>query len=135
MKSPDEVKWYRYRRTPITTAAGPWLAAWLVSRALLANANLGAGWRVAVALAPLAFFGYFLRRVLVHLRASDELQRRIQLEALAIAFPLTVALLMTMGLLDAANMDLGAGWSPTALLIYAAVFYLLGRAISNRRYT
>jgi hypothetical protein len=64
----------------------------------------------------------------------DELQRRIQLEALAFAYPLTLLLLMTLGLLQLV-MDLNpADWSYRHVWQFVIVFYLFGVGLSVRRY-
>jgi hypothetical protein len=89
---------------------------------------------VAISLTPILAFVWFLWKVARWSKASDELERRIQLEALAIAFPLTVLLIMTLGLLQIAielNMD---DWSyrHTWPIIY--VFYLFGLMRARRRY-
>ncbi|MEJ7702074.1 MAG: hypothetical protein WKF71_20920 [Pyrinomonadaceae bacterium] len=73
------------------------------------------GWvRVAVALLPILPFVLFLSMVLAEIRSLDELWRRIHLEALAIAFPLAVLLLMILGL-----MELATGLSPERLELSA----------------
>lgn len=134
MADPEEVKWYHYVRTPGTTAAGPWAVAWVASTVLLQVLAPSGALRVGIALIPLPFFVLFLRRLIMHMRSVDELQRRIQLEALAIAFSLTMATLTTLGLLQTAGIEPEGGWSLTSLWIYAGMLYLLGRRIASRRY-
>lgn len=56
--------------------------------------------QTVVALAPLPVFAFYLARWLRAMRRLDELQRLIQLEALAIAFPLTLLLILALGLLQ-----------------------------------
>jgi len=135
MQEMSEPKWYQYRRTTGTALAGPWLLAWLASRAMLMTLSLTPTLTVAVSLLPLPFFLVFLWRFMHHMRHSDELQRRIQLEALAIAFPMTVVMLMTAGLLQTAGIDPTGGWSLTGIWMYAGALYLIGRAIAQRRYS
>jgi hypothetical protein len=127
-------RWYRYRRTVGTTLAGPWLVVYVVCSVLVQRTTLADWQRVAISFVPLPFFGLFLWRFVQHMRSSDELERRIQLEALAIAFPLAIALLMTLGLLQRANAVLSAGWSYSSIWTYLVLCYLLGRAIARRRY-
>src|SRR4030095_10867179 len=57
-----------------------------------------AGW--AVSLLPVAGFVFFILEAVRLIRSLDELQRRIQLEALAIGFPSAMALLMFLGFLQ-----------------------------------
>ena len=56
--------------------------------------------QILVALAPAPVFGLYLWRVIRGIRRLDELEQRIQLEALAIAYPVSLLLLMTLGLLQ-----------------------------------
>jgi hypothetical protein len=86
---------------------------------------------VLVPVVPAALFLYFFIR---DIRQMDELQRRIQLEALAFAYPLTLLLLMTLGLLQLV-MDLNpADWSYRHVWQFVIVFYLFGVGLSVRRY-
>lgn len=127
-------KWYRFQLTEGTRLAGPWLFTWATSTALLDTMEVPIPVRVGLAFLPLLGFGWFLWRYLGHLRGLDELAQRIELEALAIAFPLSIGLLMTMGQLQVARQ--GAGWFPVTNWFwgYLVVFYLLGRGIARRRY-
>ena len=58
--------------------------------------------RLAVALIPIVPFVAFIWKFIGSLRQADELERRIQLEALAIAFPLAMVLLMILALVQLA---------------------------------
>ena len=65
---------------------------------------------------------------------ADELQRRIQLEALGFAYPLALLLLMTLGLLQLV-IDLDpADWSYRHVWQFIVVFYLVGMGLATRRY-
>ena len=72
----------------------------------------------------------FVQRI----READELERRVQLEALAVAFPLTALLFMTLGLMQIAVPLSPDNWSyrHTWPLIY--VFYFVGLMAARRRY-
>ena len=59
--------------------------------------------RVLVCVAPLLPLAYLLRAMLRHVRDSDELQRRLHLEALAIAAMIVSFASMTAGFLVAAK--------------------------------
>ncbi|MBK7594758.1 MAG: hypothetical protein IPJ11_05835 [Gemmatimonadetes bacterium] len=129
-----DTKWYQYQRTAGTTLAGPWLLAWMVSTIALGYLDASSPLRVVVALLPLPFFGWFLWRFLQLIRKADELESRIQLEALAIAFPLSIATVMVFGLLERAGLQPVSGWPLKGLWIYFVVFYLVGRNVARRRY-
>jgi hypothetical protein len=115
-------------------AGALWVLAYLCSRAALEMLPLPPGGRVAVALLPLLPFACFLLLVISGIRSMDELERRVHLEALGIAFPLAVLLLMTLGLVQLA-VDLNPDdWSYRHVWIFLPLFYFLGLVISSRRY-
>ncbi len=131
--------------TSTAVACGSWswrlFAAALLSvftyfgaRAVLEVENLAALWRVSAALAPVPFFAWVLYEIVCSARRLDELQRRIHLEALAIAYPLGLTLLMVLGLLELAiplNKD---DWSYRHVWQMQGVIYLFGLFIAYRRY-
>ncbi|HYN10846.1 MAG TPA: hypothetical protein VES67_25920 [Vicinamibacterales bacterium] len=115
-------------------AAGLWLGLYFGARAMLEMDGLSPWVRAAIALAPLPAFAWFLRDFIRSVSGADELERRIQLEALAVAFPLTLLLLMTLGLLQIAidlNMD---DWSYRHIWPFLYVFYFMGLMRARRRY-
>ncbi|MEJ7610585.1 MAG: hypothetical protein WKF88_05335 [Ferruginibacter sp.] len=65
----------------------------------------------------------------------DEVERRIQLEAVVWAFTLGLLLLMTLGLLDFVVILKKADWSYIHLIPYFFTFYFLGIVISKRKYS
>src|SRR5512133_3994706 len=79
-----------------------WLVAFFGARVALEATGISPGLRIAAALAPLPVFAVFLVLFIRELRAADELERRIQGEALAIAYPLVLVLLMTLALMERA---------------------------------
>src|SRR5262245_30081801 len=110
-----------------------WLLSYFLVRLLLEQGG-GVWLRVVAALLPLALFVLLLLAITRGIRGMDELQRRIHLEALGVAYPLAMLLLMTLGLLEQA-IDL-----PPDDLSYRHVwallplFYLFGLVIARRRY-
>jgi hypothetical protein len=111
-----------------------WVLVYLFTRSLLDNAQLPEGLRILVALAPLVPFAFFLAFILAGIRSMDELQRRIQLEALAIAFPLAILFFMLLGLLELAVPLSPDDWSYRHTWSYLPLFYFIGLAITSRRY-
>lgn len=89
---------------------------------------------LAISLLPAAGFAFFLLEEVKLIRSLDELQRQIQLEALAIGFPLAMLLLMTLGFLE--RVDL----LPHALSTVRDVWgvlpfcYAAGLLFARRRY-
>jgi hypothetical protein len=134
MEETERPKWYAYHRTEGTRLAGPWVLTWIFSAVILGTLDLSLEVRAVVGLIPLPAFGWFLWRYVRHIRALDELHQRIELEALAIAFPLSVALLMTMGQLQVARQGTAGFPITNWFWTYLVLFYLLGRVIASRRY-
>jgi hypothetical protein len=111
-----------------------WILVYFVTRGLLEGNQLPDGWRIVVALAPMFPFAFFLAFFIAGIRSMDELQRRIQLEALAIAFPLAILLFMLLGLLELAIPLSPEDWSYRHTWSYLPLFYFIGLTIASRRY-
>ncbi len=111
-----------------------WLLIWFAARMLLEQSGLSSNVRIAVALAPVPLFAWFVYAFVRFVAQADELQRRIQMEALAIAYPSAIVLFMTLGLLDIAiglpyeNFGLKHLWT------FMPMVYFVGLAIATRRY-
>ena len=82
--------------------------------------------RIAIALLPVPFFVWWLWTWMKGVGRMDELERRIELEALAFAFPIAVVLLMTLGLLDLATPLNPDDWSLRHVWAMMPVLYLHG---------
>jgi hypothetical protein len=111
-----------------------WAVVYLGARMLLEVDNQPAWQRLAIALTPVPVFAWVLWNVSKGVQAMDELERRIQLEALAFAFPMTLLLIMTLGLIQIAvglNPD---DWSYRHIWPTLFVFYFLGLTFARRRY-
>ena len=107
------------------------LALWVLRHGALAEPSL----RFALALAPVAPFVFFLVTLVRHVTTLDELARRVHLEALAIAFPLAMALLMALGLVEIAVGLPRDDWSYRHTWTFLPLFYAVGLAVAWRRYT
>ena len=110
------------------------LVLFFAARGLLELEGLSTAIRVALALLPLPAFLWFLWTFIAGVREADELERRIQLEALAVAFPLTLVLIMTLGLLQIAVPLSPDDWSYRHIWPTLYVFYVLGLSWARRRY-
>jgi hypothetical protein len=110
------------------------ISLFFVARMLLELNTLSTTVRVLISLLPLPAFVWFMWAFVQSVSLADELERRIQLEALAIAFPLTILLVMTLGLLQVAVPLSPDNWSYRHIWPFIYVFYLLGLARARRRY-
>lgn len=112
-----------------------WLILYFAVRLWLeANPGLPRGVRLGLSFAPTPVFALFLWRYIQAVRTADELERRIQLEALAVAFPLGVLLLTTLGLVQRAVELNFQDWSYNHVWPLFFAFYLMGIALARRRY-
>lgn len=114
---------------------GLWAVTFLGARlALDKDIQLPAGVKVTAALLPILPTALFLWVVVSAVRGLDELHRRVHLEALAIAYPLAILLLVTLGFLQLA-IDLPMeDWSYRHVWPFLPCFYLIGLVLAWRRY-
>ena len=111
-----------------------WAASFMAARGALEAVEFGSASAVVIALLPVPFFAVFLGCLIAAVRRSDELEKQIQLEALAFAYPLTMLGLMLLGLLELA-VDLNAdNWSYRHVWALLPLFYFAGLAMARRRY-
>jgi hypothetical protein len=123
------------RAVPLWAAILIWTVTYLACRAVLDRDGGGpASWKLIAALVPVIPTAFALWRAQVAVGELDELQRRVHLEALVIAFPLTALLLMTLGLLQLAVELPVEDWSYRHVWAALPIFYGLGLGISWSRY-
>jgi hypothetical protein len=111
-----------------------WGSTYMLSRGLLELPNLAVTVRVLIALVPVPVFIWFLWTWMKGLTEMDELQRRIELEALAFAFPIAVILLMTLGLMELAIPLNPDDWSYRHVWALMPALYFAGLWRAKRRY-
>jgi len=111
-----------------------WAAVYIGARLILELETLDWRTRAVVAIVPVPLFAWVLWNVSRGIGQMDELQRRIQLEALALAFPLTLLLLMTLGLMELAIGLNPNDWSYRHVWPFVFLFYLAGLIRAKRRY-
>lgn len=110
------------------------VSTWFIARGVLELDDISPALRIAAALLPVPPFSFMLWNIIKGVRHMDELEQRIHLEALAVAFPLAMILLMTLGLLELAIKlppeDLGYRhvWA------FLPAIYFAGLALARRRY-
>jgi hypothetical protein len=84
----------------IFVAAVAFLASYFIARYGMWAWAPAQPWDIVVMSTPLLVFFWFIAMVQRRLRDSDELQRRIHLEALALAFLTVMLALMGLGLIE-----------------------------------
>ena len=103
----------------------------LIASVILINSNPEAMWRYPVALLPMIPAIFVLVAVTRQLGRLDELQRRIQFEALAFAFGGTALLTFGYGFLENVGFP-HISWF--AVWPIMAIFWLVGLLLATRRY-
>lgn len=112
-----------------------WAITFFAAMILLRKFEIEGWLRIVIALLPVIPFVVFLSMALASIRSLDELWRRIHLEAFAIAFPLTVLMLMILGLMELATGLSRDNWSYRHVWAYMPLFYVIGVFIAKRRYS
>ena len=132
MQQPAEGIWKSMRTG---TAGLAWFLSYFVVReAIQAPDRFARETLLAIVLLPVVPAALFLYLFITDMRRKDELQRRIQLEALALAYPLMLLLILTLGLLERVMVLNPADWSYRHLGPFMILFYVLGLWLSTRRY-
>ena len=115
-------------------AAGGLAVSFVAAVALIEGGQLPTPARAAAALLPAVAMAVFLWVEISYLRQLDELHRRVQLEALAVAFPLALLLVFTVGSLERAGVHLQGFEQPRDLWPLVVVPYPIGLLFAWRRY-
>lgn len=119
--------------TTLLTRGVLWMVTYAVSRGLLEVVD-GQALRVAVALLPTPVFAWFLWTWVRGVARMDELERRIELEALAFAFPVSIIFFATLGLLDVALTLDPNDFSLRNVWLMMPMLYYIGLWRAQRRY-
>lgn len=90
--------------------------------------------RLALGFIAVAAFGLFIAAEIRVLGQLDEMHRRIQLEALAIAYPTAILLVFTLGVLERAGIVVWGFQRLRDVWPLVALPYMIGLAIATRRY-
>jgi Na+/citrate or Na+/malate symporter len=110
-------------------------AIFLAARVLVELTSLPLAVRISIAVLPVAIFIVWVAAcVRAARRMDDELERRIQLEALAFAFPCAFAVIMGLGLLELVVTLPKHDLSYRHVWAMLPIFYLIGLTIARRRY-
>ena len=112
-----------------------WFVAWIGARVVLESPSVPTWARVATALAPTPLAAAALLTIIRGARELDELERRIQLEALAFAFVLAVLLIMTLGLMELAITLNRDDWSYRHVWAMLPPLYFAGLVVARKRYS
>jgi hypothetical protein len=116
------------------TAATGLMLSFAAAVFLIEAGHLPTPARAAAALLPVIGMAAFLWIEISYLRQLDELHRRVQLEALAVAFPLALLLVFTVGSLERAGVHIEGFERPRDLWPLVVIPYPIGLLFAWRRY-
>src|SRR5262245_5638526 len=125
---------WKWKDQPVLVAAVLWISGYLLARGILEMRDLPVWGRVLTAVLPVPAFAWLIRRIMRTVSQLDELERRIQLEALAMAFPMVFLLLMTLGLLELAVPLNPDDWSYRHVWALLPTMYFFGLWRARMRY-
>lgn len=111
-----------------------WCLSYLGSLYTLTSLSVPPAAGIVVTVVTMLAFGVFVYKYYRSLFFMDEVNTKIHLEAVVIAFALGLFLLMTIGLLDLFLVLNKGDWSYRHLIPLFFVFYFLGLFISRRKY-
>ncbi len=103
-------------------------------RHLLVESDLPMWLKVGISTLIILSFITLLFLSVLRIRKRDELERKIQLDALLIAFPLTVTLLFTFSQLELFIPFFRDDWTYLHVTAFAVVFYYVGLIIGRTKY-
>lgn len=124
----------RYMREFLPAMTG-YTVAILASVWLLKNRIEDPSLRALVALAPVPFVALAMRAMIRHIRDTDELQRRIEVEAVSFATALVSLGYFAAGLLQSAKViDIPSGVAMIWVFPLVCFVYGVAKAVISRRY-
>ena len=115
-------------------AAGGLGVSFVAAVVLIEAGNLPTPARATAAMLPAIAMAAFLWVEISFLSQLDELHRRVQLEALAVAFPLAILLVFTVGSLERAGVQIEGFERPRDLWPLVVIPYPIGLLFAWRRY-
>lgn len=124
----------RNPRRHVLIFAAIWLLSYTINLLALKNLSPGTGLGIFLSLLPVVAFALFIYQFIRSVAALDEVQVRIQMEAVVIAFALGLLLLMTLGLLELVIPLNQEDWSYRHLIPYFSLFYFVGLFIARRKF-
>lgn len=111
-----------------------WFVTYTICFLIIKNLSPDTVTGIILSLLPVITFALFIYSIIQGVASMDEVQIRVQMEAVVIAFSLGLLMIMTLGLLDLVVTLNKEDWGYRHLVPYFAIFYLVGLVISKRKY-
>ncbi len=116
----------------IYIVAGLIVVAWVAASALLKILDVGLAVKLLIALVPVALLVYQIVLAIRYTSGQDEVQKRIILEGLGIAFVIALPVIFLVGFIIKAGVNLPLGFIDSGYFMEVAL--LIGYAVAYRRY-
>ena len=116
----------------IYVVAGLIAVSWVAVSVLLQILKIALVFRILIGLIPVGLLAYQIVLAFRYTRGQDEVQRRIILEGLAIAFSIALPIIFLIGFIMKAGVSLPFGFMDAGYFMEIAL--LIGYAIAYRRY-
>ena len=123
---------HRVTDKSIYIIAGLVAISWVVASILLEILKTGLIFRILIGLVPVSLLVFQIILAFRYARGQDEVQKRIILEGLAIAFSIALPAIFLIGFIIKAGINLPFGFMDGGYFMEVAL--LVGYAIAYRRY-
>lgn len=121
-------------RNRVLVYAVVWCLSYLGSLFVLKSFELPKEVGIALTIITVLAFATFIYKYYRSVYFMDEVQIKVQMEAIVIAFSLGLLLIMTLGLLDLVITLNKENWGYRHLVPYFVLFYFIGLFISKLKY-
>lgn len=111
-----------------------WIITYLVCLLIVKKLLLPKWAGLSLALIPAVAFAMFIYRYIKKISSMDEVEIRIQFEAMVWGFSLALLLPMILGSLNLVIILNNKNWDYLSLVNYFVLFYFIGLIISQRKY-
>lgn len=111
-----------------------WAVSYIGSLGAMKTLELSPAVGIMLTLVPAIAFALFLYKFYRSVYFMDEVQIKIQMEAVVVAFTLALFTIMTLGLIDLAVELQPDDWSYRFLVPLFVAYYFIGLFISKRKY-
>ncbi len=111
-----------------------WLVTYLVCLLIVKKIPMPKWAGISLALIPAFTFALFIYKYIKKISLMDEVEIRIQFEAVVWGFSLALLLPMILGSLNLVIILDNKNWGYLSLVNYFVLFYFIGLIISQRKY-
>jgi hypothetical protein len=112
-----------------------WVITYIICLLIIKKLSPHPAIGIVLSLIPAVAFAYVIYSFIKNISLMDELERRIYLEASAIAFSLCLLFIMILGMLNLVITLNEEDWNYRHIIPFLFVFYFIGLAITKKKYS